>query len=91
MHGTINPRLIEGKLPACCLKSMKSMAKHKLTQRTRQPFFPDASSAYTEQEPDPLADFTALLTHEISLLNGSVVPKLNWSTPKVTSPSTDTF
>jgi hypothetical protein len=35
------------------------------------------------QDPDTLADFTALLTHEISLLNGSVVPKLNWSTPKV--------
>ena len=32
---------------------------------------------------DPLADFTALLTREIALLNGSVVPKLNWSTPKV--------
>ena len=35
------------------------------------------------QEPDPLADFTALLSREIALLNGSVVPKLNWSTPKV--------
>ena len=38
-----------------------------------------------EQEPDPLADFTALVSREISLLNGSVVPKLNWSTPKVIS------
>jgi len=35
------------------------------------------------EKDDPLADFTALLTREIALLNGSVVPKLNWSTPKV--------
>jgi hypothetical protein len=35
------------------------------------------------QEQDPLADFTALLAQEIAILNGSVVPKLNWSTPKV--------
>ena len=38
------------------------------------------------QEPDPLADFTALLVRELTLLNGAVVPKLNWSTPKVTNP-----
>ena len=35
------------------------------------------------EKDDPLADFTALLIREIALLNGSVVPKLNWSTPKV--------
>ena len=35
------------------------------------------------EERDPLAEFTALLNREIALLNGSVVPKLNWSTPKV--------
>lgn len=43
-------------------------------------------SEVNEKE-DPLADFTALLTREIALLNGSVVPKLNWSTPKVCSVS----
>jgi hypothetical protein len=32
---------------------------------------------------DSLADFTAQLISEIAFLNGSVVPKLNWSTPKV--------
>jgi hypothetical protein len=41
------------------------------------------------EKEDPLADFTALLRREIALLNGSVVPKLNWSTPKV-SPSSYT-
>ena len=39
-----------------------------------------------DHKEDPLADFTALLTREIALLNGSVVPKLNWSTPKVLLP-----
>ena len=40
-------------------------------------------SEVEDEKEDPLADFTALLTREIALLNGSVVPKLNWSTPKV--------
>lgn len=39
--------------------------------------------AEEDETEDLLADFTALLTREIALLNGSVVPKLNWSTPKV--------
>jgi D123 len=36
-----------------------------------------------ETADESLAHFTAQLAREISFLNGSVVPKLNWSTPKV--------